>query len=68
MRYDYKSIMHYGKRAFSKNRKPTIVALGDKTMDFGNEHLSTLDIVQTNKLYKCPGREIFSASEQVPDV
>lgn len=54
--YDYKSVMHYGNKAFSKNRKITIVALDGKTKNFGNDHLSALDILQSNRLYKCPDK------------
>ena len=53
--YDYKSIMHYSRRAFSKNGKDTIVSRDGKTKNFGNDHLSTLDVLQTRRLYKCPG-------------
>ena len=58
--YDYKSIMHYSRKAFSKNRKDTIVALDGKTTRFGNTHLSSLDILQANRLYKCPGKKLIA--------
>lgn len=54
--YDYKSIMHYAHNAFGKGRKTTIVALDGKTRRFGNTHLSALDVEQTKRLYKCPGK------------
>ncbi|CAB4021953.1 Zinc metallo ase nas-6 [Paramuricea clavata] len=54
--YDYKSIMHYSRTAFTKNRRDTIVALDGKTTRFGNNHLSSLDILQANRLYKCPDK------------
>ena len=50
--------MHYSRKAFTKNRKDTIVALDGKTKDFGNDHLSALDIIQANRLYKCPGKTL----------
>ena len=53
--YDYKSIMHYGARAFSKNGKPTLVARDSSLKKFGNTRLSLLDIRQTKLLYNCPG-------------
>lgn len=33
--YDYNSIMHYSKKAFSKNGNPTIVALKNDTAKLG---------------------------------
>ena len=53
--YDYKSVMHYGAKAFSKNGLPTIVARQRSIKTFGNTNLSILDIQQVNLLYRCPG-------------
>ena len=54
--YDYKSVMHYGSKAFSKNGLPTIVARDPSVKRFGNTRLSLLDIRQAKLLYDCPGR------------
>ena len=53
--YDYKSVMHYGAKAFSRNGQPTIVARDTTVKKFGNSHLSPLDIRQAKLLYNCPG-------------
>ena len=51
--YDYASIMHYSKAAFSANGQDTIVAR-DPTIPFGNAgELSPLDIAKANVLYNC---------------
>ena len=53
-RYDYDSIMHYGKLAFTKNGKPTIKVLGDKDRNFGDaKQLSDIDKLRLNALYEC---------------
>jgi len=57
--YDYKSIMHYGRYHFSKNRKQTIVSRDPKVKWFGNLTPSELDIKQMNILYSCPEIPIF---------
>ncbi len=47
--YDYGSIMHYGKYAFSRNGKPTITPL--KNVSIGQrDGLSTLDIRSINQI------------------
>ena len=53
--YDFKSIMHYDRLAFTKNGKPTIVAIHDPNMKFKTPDglLSPLDIVEINALYNC---------------
>lgn len=53
--YDYQSIMHYDRKAFTKNGKPTIVAIGNENMEFGNpaRRLSGRDVVEINALYDC---------------
>ena len=51
--YDYASIMHYSKDAFSANNQDTIVAK-DPTIPFGDaEELSPLDIAKAKVLYNC---------------
>ena len=53
--YDYSSIMHYGRRAFSKNGKDTIKTLDPSMQNvIGNRvALSAEDIAQMNELYTC---------------
>lgn len=53
--YDYQSVMHYDRRAFTKNGQPTIVAVGNENMEFGtpDDLFSTRDVVEINALYDC---------------
>ncbi|KAL9961868.1 hypothetical protein ACROYT_G030900 [Oculina patagonica] len=53
--YDYQSIMHYDRMAFTKNGKPTIVAIKNENMRFRSPDfkLSTRDAVKINALYDC---------------
>jgi len=53
-KYDYCSLMHYSSKAWSKNKKPTIVALKNTRCELGQrEGLSDTDILKLNKLYQC---------------
>ncbi|XP_016406889.1 high choriolytic enzyme 1-like [Sinocyclocheilus rhinocerous] len=53
--YDYGSIMHYGKTAFTTQAgKETITPIPDATVAIGQrQDLSKLDILRINKLYGC---------------
>ncbi|XP_057692155.1 low choriolytic enzyme-like [Corythoichthys intestinalis] len=52
--YDFDSIMHYSKFAFSKNRQPTIVAKRDPGRMFGlSSSMTRNDIARVNALYRC---------------
>ncbi|KAL3065931.1 hypothetical protein OYC64_015969 [Pagothenia borchgrevinki] len=52
--YDFDSVMHYGKYAFSKNKEPTILAKSNPSLNFGNARtMSKNDIARVNKLYQC---------------
>ena len=57
MPYDVGSIMHYGPRAFARDRsRPTITALHQTSSQMGQRHaLSHTDIKKINLLYECDG-------------
>ncbi|XP_033909849.2 hatching enzyme 1.2-like [Acipenser ruthenus] len=52
--YDYGSVMHYGRYAFSSNGKPTIVPKPDPNVSIGRAtQFSQTDIERINRLYNC---------------
>ncbi|XP_053305218.1 embryonic protein UVS.2-like [Spea bombifrons] len=56
LEYDYGSVMHYGRSAFSlrPGQADTIVPKPNKTVTIGQRYgLSNLDISKINKLYQC---------------
>ena len=55
--YDISSIMHYSKKSFIKygTQGNTIEYKFDTNAELGGSQLSTLDIVELNRLYQCDG-------------
>ncbi|XP_049451388.1 low choriolytic enzyme-like [Epinephelus fuscoguttatus] len=52
--YDYNSVMHYGRFAFSRNRQPTIVPIPNPNVAIGRAtQMSPTDILRVNRLYRC---------------
>ncbi|XP_036417937.1 high choriolytic enzyme 1-like [Colossoma macropomum] len=52
--YDYSSVMHYGKTAFSINGRDTITPIPDAAVQIGQRvDLSAINILRINTLYKC---------------
>ncbi|XP_036420220.1 high choriolytic enzyme 1-like [Colossoma macropomum] len=52
--YDYSSVMHYGKTAFSINGWDTITPIPDASVQIGQRvDLSAIDILRINTLYGC---------------
>ncbi|KAL6462068.1 hypothetical protein MHYP_G00302130 [Metynnis hypsauchen] len=52
--YDYSSVMHYGKTAFSINGQDTITPIPNPSVQIGQRvDLSAIDIKRINILYKC---------------
>ncbi|XP_054626578.1 low choriolytic enzyme-like [Dunckerocampus dactyliophorus] len=52
--YDYNSVMHYGRFAFSRNRRATIVPIPDNNVSIGRAtRMSPIDIRRVNLLYGC---------------
>ncbi|XP_036440035.1 high choriolytic enzyme 1-like [Colossoma macropomum] len=50
--YDYSSVMHYGKYAFSRNRQPTIIPIPDPNVAIGRAtKMSRMDILRIKRLY-----------------
>ena len=54
--YDYNTIMHYGKYAFSKNKQKTMKAIGSERELGEANTLSPSDIVALNALYDCASK------------
>ncbi|KAK9395366.1 MAM and LDL-receptor class A domain-containing protein 1-like [Crotalus adamanteus] len=64
--YDYSSIMHYGRNAFSMTGLPTIIPLSGPPAFLGQRwNLSVSDIAKVNKLYKCS--QVAAQPEVVPE-
>ncbi|XP_056881373.1 hatching enzyme 1.2-like [Takifugu flavidus] len=52
--YDYNSVMHYGRFAFSRNNQPTIVPIPNQNVSIGRAtQMSPNDILRINRLYGC---------------
>uniref|UniRef100_A0AAR2LMA3 Metalloendopeptidase n=1 Tax=Pygocentrus nattereri TaxID=42514 RepID=A0AAR2LMA3_PYGNA len=52
--YDYSSVMHYGKTAFSINGQDTITPIPDPSVPIGQRvDLSAIDVKRINILYNC---------------
>ncbi|KAM7406611.1 hypothetical protein PAMP_000981 [Pampus punctatissimus] len=52
--YDYNSVMHYSRFAFSRNRQPTIIPIPDNNVAIGRAvEMSPNDILRVNRLYRC---------------
>ncbi|KAM6178275.1 astacin-like metalloendopeptidase [Rhynchocyon petersi] len=52
--YDYSSVMHYGRLAFSRRGIPTILPLWDPSIHIGQRwNLSALDITRVLRFYNC---------------
>ncbi|XP_059204928.1 high choriolytic enzyme 1-like [Centropristis striata] len=50
--YDYNSVMHYGRDAFSRNGQPTIIPIPDENVCIGRAtKMSPNDILRVNRLY-----------------
>lgn len=54
--YDLKSIMQYGRTAFTKNGQNTMESKFDPNMPLGNTHLSDIDGIELRKHYQCDGK------------
>uniref|UniRef100_A0A671LF16 Metalloendopeptidase n=1 Tax=Sinocyclocheilus anshuiensis TaxID=1608454 RepID=A0A671LF16_9TELE len=50
--YDYKSVMHYSRKAFSRNNEPTMIPIPDGNVVIGEARsMSRNDILWINRLY-----------------
>ena len=55
--YDFDSIMHYGRKSFSKNGKDTIRSILDPNRPLGQRNgFTDLDAHEINALYDCSGK------------
>nr|XP_061811180.1 low choriolytic enzyme-like [Nerophis lumbriciformis] len=62
--YNFDSIMHYSKFAFSKNRQPTIVAKTNPGRMFGlSTRMTRNDIARVNVLYRCRSLKALASWE-----
>ncbi|XP_062394574.1 astacin-like metalloendopeptidase [Sardina pilchardus] len=52
--YDYSSVMHYSRTAFSKNGQATLVPIPDSSVPIGTAFsMSSIDFIRLNRLYEC---------------
>ena len=53
--YNYKSLMHYGSKAFTKSPNlDTLTAIGiPGNIELGNDKMSALDVIELDALYRC---------------
>uniref|UniRef100_A0A4W3HYC3 Metalloendopeptidase n=1 Tax=Callorhinchus milii TaxID=7868 RepID=A0A4W3HYC3_CALMI len=59
-KYDYGSILHYSRSAFSKNGHPTLKPLLDTHAIIGQRiRLSEMDLLKVNRLYNCTADDLF---------
>ncbi|XP_072291590.1 low choriolytic enzyme-like [Eucyclogobius newberryi] len=59
--YDYNSVMHYGRFAFSRNRQPTIVPIPNSNVPIGRAtQMSPTDLLRINRLYNCTSTSVES--------
>uniref|UniRef100_A0A3B5KWM5 Metalloendopeptidase n=1 Tax=Xiphophorus couchianus TaxID=32473 RepID=A0A3B5KWM5_9TELE len=57
--YDFNSIMHYNKYAFSINGQPTLLSRANPSLNFGTAtSMSANDITRINRLYRCCEKNI----------
>ncbi|XP_052416996.1 hatching enzyme 1.2-like [Carassius gibelio] len=50
--YDYNSVMHYSRYAFSRNKQPTMIPIPDNNVVIGKaQSMSRNDILRINRLY-----------------
>ncbi|CAB1339615.1 unnamed protein product [Coregonus sp. 'balchen'] len=57
--YDYNSVMHYSRFAFSRNTQPTILPIPDNNAVIGRAtQMSPIDILRINRLYNCTGQPL----------
>jgi meprin A len=61
--YDFYSIMHYKWNAFAINNTMPTIKIKNNRIDYKvlgtNGNLSSVDIIEINKLYKCPVKGNF---------
>ncbi|XP_062399981.1 hatching enzyme 1.2-like [Sardina pilchardus] len=63
--YDYGSVMHYSRKAFSKNGNDTITPIPNPDVRIGQRRdLSEIDIVKINRLYECDDSSNVTSSNE----
>lgn len=68
-KYDYNSVMHYGRKAFAYNRnKDTVIPLIGEPDIGQRKGFSNVDIWKINKLYGCPEYVPPYSTTEVPEI